>query len=165
MPHKRNPITCERVSGLARVLRGYALAAMENQNLWHERDISHSSVERVILPDATIGLNYMFHLMTRVIDDLVVNEEEMQRNIDSSYHIFYSQPLLLKLVNKGITREDAYRLVQKNAISAFDSKTLFGDYVRNDKDITKALTEEEISEVFSLDRYKENIEVIYSRVY
>jgi len=165
MPHKRNPITCERVSGLARVLRGYALSAMENQNLWHERDISHSSVERVIFPDATISLDYMFGLMTRVITDMVINEEEMRRNIDSSYHIFYSQPLLLSLVNKGLSREDAYRIVQKNALNAFDSKTLFGDVVRNDSDISNLISNDELNDIFSMDRYQANIDHIYNRVY
>ena len=117
MPHKRNPITCERVSGLARTIRGNAVTAFENQPLWHERDISHSSAERVIIPDATITLDYMFGLMTRVIKDLVVNEDAMLKNIESSYNIFYSQPLLLLLVNKGITREDAYRMMQKKCIN------------------------------------------------
>ena len=115
MPHKKNPIICERVTGLARVMRGYAMTALENQALWHERDISHSSTERIIFPDATIALDYMFGLMTKVIDGMQVNTEQMKLNIGKSYNVFFSQQLLLKMVEKGMSREDAYRIVQKIA--------------------------------------------------
>lgn len=165
MPHKRNPITCERISGLARVLRGYAVTAFENQPLWHERDISHSGAERVIIPDATIALDYMMHLMNRVIKDIVVNEDSMQRNIEASYNIFFSQPLLLRLVNKGITREDGYRMVQRNALAAFDEKVSFESKIRADDAIMKVMSEAELAELFSFDRYKEHADAIFTRVY
>ncbi|MDA1353773.1 MAG: adenylosuccinate lyase [bacterium] len=165
MPHKRNPITCERVSGLARVLRGYAVTAFENQPLWHERDISHSGAERVIIPDATIALDYMMHLMNRVIKDIVVNKDAMQRNIEASYNIFFSQPLLLRLVNKGITREDGYRMVQRNALAAFDEKVSFESKIRTDDAIMNVMSEAELAELFSFDRYKEHADAIFKRVY
>ena len=165
MPHKRNPITCERVSGLSRVIRGYAVTAFENQPLWHERDISHSGAERIIFPDATIALDYMFGLMTRVIKDIVVHPDSMMKNIEASFNIFYSQPLLLILVNKGITREVAYRMVQRNALAAFDEKVLFNDKIRADKEFTDIISEQELDELFSLDRYKQHVDTIYARIY
>ena len=164
MPHKRNPITCERISGLARTIRGNVVTALENQVLWHERDISHSSAERVIFPDATIGLDYMFGLMIRVLKDIVVNEDAMLKNIQASYNSFYSQPLLLLLVNKGITREKAYRIVQRNALSAFDNKTLFDEQIKTDEDIQSLLTKEEQKEIFSLDRYKKHTDMIFEKL-
>ncbi len=165
MPHKRNPITCERISGLSRVVRSYAVTAFENQNLWHERDISHSSAERVILPDATIALDYMFGLMTKVISGLVVNKDEMKANIDRSYHVFFSQQLLLALVETSMTREDAYRLIQKNAIEAFTSKTLFREKVDADSDITSKLSKEKLDELFSFDKYTRHVDTIFNRVF
>ncbi len=165
MPHKRNPILCERVTGLSRTLRGYCVTALEDQALWHERDISHSSAERVILPDTTATLDYMLSLMGTIIENLVVQPEEMEANIKKSYQIFFSQPLLLKLVEKGLTREDAYRIVQRNALAAFDQKVQFNDKIREDKDITAHLSEKEITEVFSYDRYTRHIQEIYDKVY
>ena len=146
------------------MIRGYALTALENQNLWHERDISHSSTERVIIPDATILLDYMFEKMIDVMDGLVVNADNMMRNLEGSSLIFYSQPLLLRLVNKGITREDAYRMVQRRAHDAFDTRSSFEVKVREDDELSKVLSKEEFDEVFSLDRYKENIALIYDRL-
>lgn len=165
MPHKRNPITCERISGLSRVLRGYAVTAFENQPLWHERDISHSGAERVILPDSTIALDYMFGLMTRVVSGLVVNEDAMMDNIGCSYYVFYSQQLLLKLVDSGMSREDAYRLVQKNALGAFDEKLMFEEKVFADSEITDRVSKDVLEAIFSLDKYKAHVEAIYQRVY
>jgi adenylosuccinate lyase len=165
MPHKKNPIICERVTGLARVLRGYALTAMENQNLWHERDISHSSTERVIFPDATIALDYMFGLITKVIQGMVVNEDQMKENISRSYNIFYSQQLLLKLIEKGMLREDAYRVVQKNAMESFKNREMFDDKIRNDDFIKQKVTEKELDELFSLEKYSNNADFIFKRVF
>ncbi|RAP31379.1 adenylosuccinate lyase [Candidatus Marinamargulisbacteria bacterium SCGC AG-414-C22] len=165
MPHKKNPIICERVTGLARTMRGYALTALENQALWHERDISHSSTERIIFPDATVGLDYMFGLMTRVIKDMVVNQNEMKRNIELSYNVFFSQKLLLRMVEKGLSREESYRIVQRNAHSAFDEKVLFDKKIKTDDKITSLFTEKELSELISFDQYTQHIDLIYGRVY
>lgn len=165
MPHKRNPIICERVTGMARVMRGYALTAMENQALWHERDISHSSTERIVFPDATIGLDYMFGLMTKVIDGMTVNEDQMQRNIEKSYNVFFSQKLLLRMVEKGMLREDAYRIVQKNAHAAFDEHVMFNDKIREDETITTMFTENELADIFSFDPYTRHVDEIFARVY
>lgn len=165
MPHKRNPIICERVSGLARVIRGYALTAMENQALWHERDISHSSTERVIFPDSTILLDYMFAKLTDVIEGMTVNEAQMKENIGRSYHVFYSQQLLLKLVEKGMLREEAYRLVQENALYAFDHQVTFDSVILKDKRISGVLSKKELAELFDFSQYTRHIETIYSRVF
>lgn len=164
MPHKKNPITCERVSGLARLLRGNALAAMENIPLWHERDISHSSVERVIIPDSTILLDYMLHLMTDVIDKLVVNKDAMKDNIFLTQGIIFSQSLLLELVKKGLTREESYKLVQENAMNARNSGTDFKSNVINDSGIKEKLTEKEINGCFDLTKFLKNIDHIFKRV-
>ena len=165
MPHKKNPIICERVSGLARVLRGYALTSLENQNLWHERDISHSSTERIIFPDATIALDYMFSLMTRVLKEMVINEEQMRENIDKSYHIYFSQQLLLTLVNKGVLREDAYRIVQRNALSSFKDRVAFDQKIKADPQLAKLLTEDDYNAVFNSDKYSKHVDFIFDRVY
>ena len=165
MPHKKNPIICERVTGLSRVLRGYALTAMENQALWHERDISHSSTERVIFPDATICLDYMFGLMTKVIDGMTVNEDQMKENIGKSYNVFFSQQLLLKMVQKGMLREDAYRIVQKNAHEAFEERVLFDDKIKTEPKIKDLLSEDELNRLFSFDSYTHYADEIFERVY
>ena len=164
MPHKKNPITCERVAGLARLLRGNALAAMENIPLWHERDISHSSAERVIIPDSTILLDYMLHLMTDVIDKLVVNKDVMKDNIFLTKGIIFSQSLLLELVKKGLTREESYKLVQENAMNARNSGTDFKSNVINDSRIKEKLTEKEINGCFDLTKFLKNIDHIFKRV-
>ncbi|MSR88092.1 MAG: adenylosuccinate lyase [Candidatus Margulisbacteria bacterium] len=165
MPHKKNPIMCERVTGLSRVIRGYALTAMENQNLWHERDISHSGAERVIFPDATIGLDYMFGIMTRVLKGMTVNEDQMMENIGRSYYIFFSQQLLLKLVQTGISREDAYRVVQRNAMSAFQERQNFIEKVKTDTEITSLVSAAELDALLSMDNYTRHVDVIFDRVY
>jgi adenylosuccinate lyase len=165
MPHKKNPIICERVTGLARVMRGYALTAMENQALWHERDISHSSTERIIFPDATIGLDYMFGLMTKVISGMRVNEDQMKQNIAKSYNVFFSQKLLLKMVQKGMLREDAYRIVQRNAHAAFDEKILFDDKIKGEPQIKDLFSDDELDELFSFSPYTTHADEIYNRVY
>ncbi len=163
MPHKRNPITNERISGLARVLRGNALAAMENVALWHERDISHSSVERVIVPDSTILLDYMLHLMIRVIDNLLVYPDTMIDNLNKTRGLIYSGRLLLALVDKGILRERAYELVQRNAMQVWATKENYLDLLQADKDVMELITEAELRELFDYNWYLRNVDMIFAR--
>ena len=165
MPHKKNPIVCERITGLSRVIRGYALTAMENQSLWHERDISHSSAERVIFPDATIALDYMFGKMIHVMEHMQVNEDQMKVNIARSYHVFFSQQLLLKMVEKGMSREEAYRIVQRNAHEAFDQKVLFENKIKEDPILSKMFSTDEFHQLFSFDKYTQHADTIFNRVY
>lgn len=165
MPHKKNPILGERITGLSRLIRSYALTALENQALWHERDISHSSAERVIFPDATIALDYALSLMIRILDGLVVCDDRMMANINGSNRIFFSQPLLLVLVNAGLTREDAYRLVQKQAMRAHEDNIDFQEAIMSDESIMNHVTHEQINDVFSFDRYTKNIDKIYQQIY
>jgi adenylosuccinate lyase len=163
MPHKRNPITCERISGLARVLRGNALAAMENVALWHERDISHSSVERVILPDSTILLDYVLKLMTRVMDNLLVYPEAMKNNLEKTGGLIFSQRLLLALVEKGVLREDAYAWVQRNAMSRWLHGADFKTNFISDPDVARYLTKAEIEDCFECTHYLKHIDTIMKR--
>lgn len=164
MPHKRNPITCERVAGLARILRGNALAALENIALWHERDITHSSVERVIFPDSTILLDYMIGTMQGVIRNLVVYPKTMRANLEKSRGMVFSQGLLLKLVQKGLTREEAYRLVQDNAARVWkDPQITLADAVSVDKKILRHLTASEIKQVFNYDYHLKHVGTILKR--
>ncbi|OGX14651.1 MAG: adenylosuccinate lyase [Omnitrophica bacterium RIFOXYB12_FULL_50_7] len=164
MPHKRNPITCERVAGLSRILRGNALAGFENIALWHERDITHSSVERVIFPDSTILLDYMLGLMQNVIENLVVNKDRMLKNLESSRGMVFSQSLLLKLVEKGLTREEGYKLVQDAAKKLWEDEKLYLEQVvLKDERILKVLAPQEIHAVFSYDRHLKNVQVILKR--
>lgn len=164
MPHKKNPITCERVCGLARILRANAMVAMENIALWHERDISHSSTERIIIPDSTTLLDYMLSSMTRIIDNLVVNTENMRRNIEKSGGLIYSQRLLLTLVDKGLTREAAYQNVQAAAMKARGLNKHLKTVVLEDLQITKYLSLKEIEEVFDIRYYLRNIDKIFDRL-
>jgi adenylosuccinate lyase len=164
MPHKKNPITCERVCGLARLLRGNAMVALENIALWHERDISHSSTERVIVPDSTIVLDYMLNSMSRVVDNLVVHPEKMRRNLDLNGGIIYSQRLLLSLVNKGLRRENAYALVQAAAMKARSMEKNLKSVVIDDPQITKRLSLKEIEEAFDIRYYLRNVGRIYERL-
>ena len=165
MPHKRNPITCEQISGLARVVRGNAQAALENVALWHERDISHSSVERIILPDSTILVDYLLHKTTTLIDTLLVYPERMMSNLESSGGLIYSGQLLLDLAEAGMLREEAYRLVQKHAMEAWKNGTNFRDAVRNDPEIRAKLSEEKIDRAFDLKRQLGNVDGIFERVF
>ncbi|UCG39648.1 MAG: adenylosuccinate lyase, partial [bacterium] len=148
MPHKKNPILSENLTGLARLIRGYCLSALENIPLWHERDISHSSVERVIFPDATIALDFMLHRFTGLMEGLVVNAGRMRTNMDLSGGTTFSQTLLLALVDAGLTREEAYTIVQRNALGAQDSGRAFCDLVREDPEVTARLDERAIDSVF-----------------
>ena len=164
MPHKKNPISSENLSGLARVVKSNAQAAMENIALWHERDISHSSVERIIFPDSTILIDYMLNRFNKLVEGLVVHKENMLKNTSLFGGIVYSQRVLLELTNKGLSREDAYRLVQKNALEAFNKQD--GDFKKNllsDDEVSKILTKEEIENCFDSSYYLRNIDEIYSR--
>jgi adenylosuccinate lyase len=165
MPHKRNPIVSEQMSGLARVVRANAFAAMENIPLWHERDISHSSVERVIGPDSTILIHYMLKKMTKLMDGLIVYPENMMRNLEKTGGLIYSQSVLLALVQKGITREEAYKLVQKNAMQSWTTGKDFLKLLKKDKDIKKLLSVAEIDETFKLKTQFKNIDRIFKRVF
>jgi adenylosuccinate lyase len=164
MPHKRNPITSERVSGLARVLRGNALAALENVALWHERDITHSSVERVIIPDSTILLNYMFHKLIPVLDGLLVYPENMMANIEVTRGLVFSQVLLLALAETGLSREDAYAAVQAAAMGIWNSERQFLDSVLASEVIVEALGEERVRACFDLEHQLRNVDAIFKRV-
>lgn len=163
MPHKRNPITNERISGLARVLRGNALAAMENVALWHERDISHSSVERVIIPDSTILLDYMLHLLIKVVDNLLVYPEAMLENMNKTRGLIYSGRLLLALVDKGILRERAYELVQRNAMEVWATKQEYLDLLLADKDVMELISQQELHELFDYKWYLRHVDMIFAR--
>ncbi len=163
MPHKKNPIVSEQMSGLARLLRTNALAAFENNALWHERDISHSSVERVILPDSSILMHYMLKKMTRLIDNLTVYPEHIKRNLELTNGLVFSQVILLHLANKGISREQAYAMVQKNALVCWQTKQQFKDLILADENICNVLDKDEIDEIFCYDRYLQNIDFIMKR--
>ncbi|MDL2280787.1 adenylosuccinate lyase [Selenomonadales bacterium OttesenSCG-928-I06] len=163
MPHKRNPITCERVSGLSRLLRGNCLAVLENMALWHERDITHSSVERVILPDSTITLDYMLKNFTNIIDKLLVYPEAMKQNIEKTGGLIFSQRILLALVDKGALREEAYKYVQRNAMSRWLEGADFKTNVLQDADIRKYLSTEEIEECFNYSYHLRHVDMIMAR--
>ncbi len=165
MPHKRNPISSENLSGLARVLRGNALAAMENVALWHERDISHSSVERIIGPDSTILLDYMLARLTRVLDKLTVYPENMFRNLEMTGGLMFSQQVMLALTTKGVSREDAYRMVQRNAMKVWGEGGQLKDVLRTDPDIMAFLSQEEIDGVFDLRYHLKHVDAIFRNVF
>lgn len=164
MPHKRNPEKCERVAGLARLLRGYALAALEDQALWHERDISHSSVERVILPDATIVLDYMLHLFTGIVTDLRVYPERMRANLESSGGLVFSQRVLLALVDKGLSREEAYRVVQGHAMATWERGGSFRERVAADPEVRRRLTEADLEACFDYRRHLRHVDTVFARL-
>ncbi len=163
MPHKKNPISGENLTGLSRVVRSDSLAALENIALWHERDISHSSVERIIFPDTTILTDYMLARLNDVIKNLVVHKENMLQNTKKFGGIVFSQKVLLKLCEKGLLREEAYKLVQKNALDAFNNNGSFIDNLLKDEEVISKLTPAEINSCFDIDDYLKNIEQIYSR--
>jgi adenylosuccinate lyase len=165
MPHKKNPITSEQISGLARVVRSNAQAAFEDVPLWHERDISHSSVERIIFPDSTILIDYLLAKTTWLISGLQVNTERMRRNLDQTKGLIFSGQLLLELAAAGMLREDAYRLVQGHAMRAWETEGDFRAAVEADPEITKYLDQEQFSHVFSLDRQLKHVDTIFARVF
>ena len=165
MPHKRNPVTSEQVCGLARLVRANMLAAYENVALWHERDISHSSVERVILPDSTILVDYMLAKMTQIVSQLRVFPERMLRNLESTHGLVYSGQLLLDLVEKGMPRDDAYKAVQENAMASWETDSSFRDRVAKDPRITEFLSPKELEHTFDLQRQLRSVGKIFNRVF
>ena len=164
MPHKRNPITCERIAGLSRVLRGNAQAALENVALWHERDITHSSVERIIVPDSCILLDYMLSLTTGVIDKLLVYPENMRRNLEATHGLVFSQPVMLALTKKGMQREDAYRIVQQSAMEVWRSKQNFHEVIGANPEVVALLSAEDIDQAFDPSKGLTNVDYIFQRV-
>ena len=165
MPHKRNPIGCEQIVGMARLLRGNAHAALENVALWHERDISHSSVERVILPDSFIALDHMLRRMTRIVRGMVVHPQRMLENLNRSRGVVFSGTVLLELAKKGISRELAYEWVQRNAMRSFAQQIDFQKLLVADADVVRALTTAEIERAFDLDEQLKHVDYIFDRVF
>jgi adenylosuccinate lyase len=165
MPHKKNPIGCENIAGLARLVRSNATAAMENMALWHERDISHSSVERVIGPDSTILIDYMLHRLSRIVKNLVVYPDHMIENLNKMKGLIYSQQVLLKLADLGLGRQEAYEMVQRNALRVWDTGKEFQSLLLQDKEIRKYLGKKEIEEIFSLDYHLKHVDNIFQRVF
>jgi len=165
MPHKRNPVGCENLTGLSRLVRAYAMASLENIALWHERDISHSSVERIIIPDSSILIDYMLHRLKGIIDGLRVYPKRMKENLGRSYGLYNSQRVLLALIDKGITREQAYDIVQKNAMLSWRKGVEFKDILLKDKEVRKYLSKKEINSIFDLKYYFKNIDIIFKRVF
>lgn len=164
MPHKRNPILNERISGLARVIRGYALPALENVVLWHERDISNSSVERVILPDASTLVDYMLGLMTTIVEGMKVSEERMRSNIEASHGLFFSEKVLTALVESGLSRPDAYQLVQRNAMQSWQSGEPFREVLERDTEVTKRLSPEALNSAFDAGAFLQYIDAAFERL-
>jgi adenylosuccinate lyase len=161
MPHKRNPVVAERICGLARVVRGAALVGLENVALWHERDISHSSAERVVVPDAFLALDYMLDRFTWLVDGLVVRTDRMRRNLEASHYLFFSQRVLLALVESGLSRDDAYRLVQRSAMRAWDEELDFRELVRADDEIASRV---DLEAVFDLNAYTKHVDTVFNRL-
>ncbi len=165
MPHKRNPVTCEQISGLARVIRGNMLAAHENMALWHERDISHSSVERIILPDSTILIDYMLAKMTALVGQMRVFPARMMRNLESTQGLVYSGQLLQDLVEKGMPRDEAYKTVQENAMAAWEAESNFRELITKDARVTKYLDAAALAHAFDLQRQLRYVDAIFARVF
>jgi adenylosuccinate lyase len=164
MPHKRNPIGSENMTGLARVIRGYMMTAYENVPLWHERDISHSSAERIIIPDATIALNYMLNRFGNIVKNLTVFPENMKRNMDRTLGLIYSQRVLLALIDKGFSREEAYDTVQPKAMEAWEKQVPFRTLIEEDQTITSQLTPEEIADCFDYKYHLQHVDTIFERL-
>jgi adenylosuccinate lyase len=165
MPHKRNPIVSENLTGLARLLRGYALAAMEDVALWHERDISHSSVERVIGPDATIALDFALNRFASLVDDLRVYPDRMQKNLHLTGGLFEAQRVLLALVEKGVARQEAYGFVQRNAMKVWEHGLDFRNVLKQDPDVSRHLSDDEIDGCFALSYHLKHVDTIFERVF
>ena len=164
MPHKRNPELCERICGLARLVRGHALTSLENIALWHERDISHSSTERIILPDSCLAIDYMLSLFIPIIRDLNVYTDNMRRNLELTRGLVFSQRVLLALINKGLNREEAYKLVQKNAMKAWPGKESFLNLLEADKQILAHLSKSELESLFDYNYYLKYVDAIFERL-
>ncbi len=165
MPHKRNPVLSENLSGLSRLMRAYALAALENVALWHERDISHSSVERVIGPDATILLDFMLNRFTGMIDRLVVYPDRMRSNLNMTHGVIFSQMVLLKLIEKGMSREAAYAVVQRNAMRSWERGIAFKSLLRKDKEVMRCLLDQDLDRLFRVEHFLKNVDFIFDRVF
>jgi adenylosuccinate lyase len=163
MPHKKNPIICERLSGLARVIRGNVIPALENVTLWHERDLTHSSVERVILPDSAILLDYLLVKFNQVLTELVVNKDNMKLNLEKTLGLTFSQRLMLGLVEKGLRREQAYEMAQRNALISWQEKTDYRKLIKADQEIAEYLTDAELEEIFDWQAYLKHIDQIFQR--
>ncbi|MBE7517641.1 MAG: adenylosuccinate lyase [Thermoflexaceae bacterium] len=164
MPHKRNPEKCERITGLARVLRGYSVTAMENVALWHERDISHSSTERIIFPDACLVLDYALALFTDIMDRLIIYPGHMRENLDRSFGLVFSQRVLLALIETGLSRQDAYTIVQRNAMAAWKQRTPFLDLLLADTEVSARMSEPEVRALFDYSYYLKNIGATFRRL-
>ena len=164
MPHKRNPVVAERICGLARVVRAAALVGLENVALWHERDISHSSAERVVVPDAFLALDYMLDRFACLVEGLVVRPERMRRNVDASHGLVFSQPLLLALVERGLSRDDAYRIVQANAMRAWEEELDLRELAAADEAIAAKLDEETLARVFSFEAFTRHVDAVFERL-
>jgi adenylosuccinate lyase len=164
MPHKRNPVACEQVSGLARLLRSYAQAGLENVPLWHERDISHSSVERVVLPDATILLDYLLVRFRGILEGLQTYPDRMRQNLELTGGLVFSEAVLLALVEKGLSRDEAYRLVQRHAMKAWESREPFKPFLVADPEIRRHLSPAEIENCFDLGYHLRHLDEIFARV-
>lgn len=164
MPHKRNPVVCERICGLSRIIRTNALAGLENVAVWHERDISHSSVERIILPDSTILLDYMLAKMAEVVDGLIVYPDNMLKNLVKTRGLIFSQRVLTMLMDKGLKRMSAYEIVQRNAMKTWQELSNFQDNLLADRQLRKIASKKEIKACFDLDYYLRNINIIFKRL-
>ena len=164
MPHKRNPIVTERITGMARLLRGNAHVALENVALWHERDISHSSVERVILPDSTTIMDYSLNKLIHLIENLLVYPDNMMNNINLTCGLVFSQEVLLSLVKAGLTREDAYMVVQRNAMRVWEERTDFKEILLSDSEVTQYLNSDDLDQLFDMEKIKINIHKIFKRI-
>jgi adenylosuccinate lyase len=165
MPHKRNPILSERICGMARTVRANSIVGLENVALWHERDISHSSAERIVLPDSSATLDYMLVKATSLLDTLVVFPENMMKNLNLTRGLIFSGQLLLALTQKGVSREDAYLWTQRNAMKVWDEGGEFQELVTSDADIASKLSPEEIARVFDLQHYLRNVDKVFERVF
>ncbi|MCH4404080.1 adenylosuccinate lyase [Staphylococcus haemolyticus] len=163
MPHKRNPIGSENITGISRAIRGYITTAYENVPLWHERDISHSSAERIMLPDVTIALDYALNRFTNIVDRLTVFEDNMRNNIDKTFGLIFSQRVLLALINKGMVREEAYDRVQPKAMESWETKTPFRQLIEKDESITNVLSKEELDECFNPEHHLNQVDTIFKR--
>lgn len=163
MPHKRNPIGSENITGISRVIRGYITTAYENVPLWHERDISHSSAERIMLPDVTIALDYALNRFTNIVDRLTVFEDNMRNNIDKTFGLIFSQRVLLALINKGMVREEAYDRVQPKAMESWETKTPFRQLIEKDESITNVLSKEELDDCFNPEHHLNQVDTIFKR--
>jgi adenylosuccinate lyase len=164
MPHKRNPEKSERISGLARLMRGYSMTSLDNVALWHERDISHSSAERVVLPDASTVLDYMLDLFTYIVRGLQVYPERMKENMEASYGLVFSQRVMLALIDKGMTRQDAYKVVQANAMKSWEARTPYLDFLLDDESVTSKLSRDELAALFDYGWYLRHVDASFERI-